>query len=349
MTYLKIEGVEKRYQHMDVFPPFHLTIEEPGVVAIHTSIDAQKQLLNWLSGREPLLKGNIQVGETQLTQAKRSYLPEIGVMFLFDGVYERLKVKDQLLFFKRLFQSGKSVKEVGGAVHLEDKLQSAGGALTNSERRRLQLGKLLFQNPDFFILEEPDQNVDIETKRIFLYLFQELAAEGKTVLLLTSNLENAITMADRVYRLNEKGLAAVDTKSDSDQDKDDKNRARDHDDEKEPPSLQFNKIPTKTNEKMILFDPPEIDYIESHSGQSNIYINGESFSCVFTMNELEEKLHTFGFFRCHRSYIVNLQKVREVITWTRNSYSLILDDAVQSNVPLSKNKMIELKDMLGLK
>ncbi|MDR0435024.1 MAG: LytTR family transcriptional regulator DNA-binding domain-containing protein [Gracilibacteraceae bacterium] len=34
----------------------------------------------------------------------------------------------------------------------------------------------------------------------------------------------------------------------------------------------------------------------------------------------------YGFFRCHRSYIVNLQKVREIITWTRNSYGLILDD-----------------------
>ena len=81
----------------------------------------------------------------------------------------------------------------------------------------------------------------------------------------------------------------------------------------------------------------------------HLHINGEEFPTTFTMNELEERLQHFGFFRCHRSYIVNLQKVREVITWTRNSYSLILDDEKKSNIPLSKSKMAELKVMLGLK
>ena len=100
---------------------------------------------------------------------------------------------------------------------------------------------------------------------------------------------------------------------------------------------------------MILFDPPEIDYIESSEGQSHIFIRGESFPTMFTLHELEDRLHYFGFFRCHRSYIVNLQKVREVITWTRNSYSLILDDKNTTSIPLSKTKMTQLKDMLGLK
>ena len=100
---------------------------------------------------------------------------------------------------------------------------------------------------------------------------------------------------------------------------------------------------------MVLFDPPEIDYIESYDGQANIYVKGEAFPGNFTLSHLEERIHHYGFFRCHRSYIVNLQKVREVITWTRNSYSLVLDDQEKSSIPLSKTKMAELKDMLGLK
>ena len=113
--------------------------------------------------------------------------------------------------------------------------------------------------------------------------------------------------------------------------------------------IRFEKIPTKVNEKIVLFDPPEIDYIESVDGQCFLHIKGESFPCNFTLNELEERLLLFGFFRCHRSYIVNLQKVREVITWTRNSYSLVLEDTEKSSVPLSKTKMADLKGMLGLK
>ena len=83
---------------------------------------------------------------------------------------------------------------------------------------------------------------------------------------------------------------------------------------------------------------------------SHLYMLREkNFQRCLRLNELEERLQHFGFFRCHRSYIVNLQKVREVITWTRNSYSLILDDEKKSNIPLSKSKMAELKAMLGLK
>lgn len=112
--------------------------------------------------------------------------------------------------------------------------------------------------------------------------------------------------------------------------------------------LRFEKIPAKVNEKIILFDPTEIVLVESNEGISNLHVNGEVFPCSITLNDLSERLQPFGFFRCHRSYIVNLQKVREVITWTRNSYSLILEDSKKSSVPLSKGKLNELKNIIGI-
>ncbi len=71
------------------------------------------------------------------------------------------------------------------------------------------------------------------------------------------------------------------------------------------------------------------------------------FVCALTLSEsLEARLTGFRFFRCHRSYLVNLQRVREVITWTRNSFSLILDDERKSSIPLSKGRMDELKGVI---
>ncbi|WP_313532743.1 LytTR family DNA-binding domain-containing protein [Exiguobacterium profundum] len=113
--------------------------------------------------------------------------------------------------------------------------------------------------------------------------------------------------------------------------------------------VRFEKIPTKVNEKIILIDPPEIDFIESQDGQSILHSQSDQFPSVFTMNELETRLTPYGFFRCHRSYLVNLQRVREVITYTKNSFSLVLDDSEKTTIPLSKTKMAELKTMMGLK
>ncbi|MDX8046513.1 LytTR family DNA-binding domain-containing protein [Gracilibacillus sp. S3-1-1] len=113
-------------------------------------------------------------------------------------------------------------------------------------------------------------------------------------------------------------------------------------------TFQLNKISAKVEDKIILFDPQEIDYIESKNGQSILFTRGEGFSTGLTLKELELQLQSQGFFRCHRSYIVNLQKIREVITWTRNSYSLSLIDKKSSEVPLSKSKLAKLKELLGV-
>jgi len=112
--------------------------------------------------------------------------------------------------------------------------------------------------------------------------------------------------------------------------------------------MRIEKIPAKVNDKIILFDPTEILFIESNEGVSQLHVNEGVFACTIKLGDLEEKLKLFGFFRCHRSYIVNLQHVREVITWTRNSYSLILDDKSKSSIPLSKGKFDELRALIGI-
>jgi ABC-2 type transport system ATP-binding protein len=62
---------------------------------------------------------------------------------------------------------------------------------------------------------------------------------------------------------------------------------------------------------------------------------------------MEEKLSRSGFFRAHRAYLVNLQHVKEVIPFTRNSFSLRLTDSDNTEIPLSKSAAGELSDLLG--
>jgi ABC-2 type transport system ATP-binding protein len=113
-------------------------------------------------------------------------------------------------------------------------------------------------------------------------------------------------------------------------------------------NITIQKISTRRNDKVILFNPPEIDFIESVEGSIIVHVGGESYDCAMTLTELEQRLLNFGFYRCHRSYIVNLQKVREIITWTKNSYSLRLSTGKDAVVPLSRSKLQELKVLLNI-
>jgi ABC-2 type transport system ATP-binding protein len=62
---------------------------------------------------------------------------------------------------------------------------------------------------------------------------------------------------------------------------------------------------------------------------------------------LEQRLARSGFFRAHRGYLVNLQHVKEVIQFTRNSNNLRLDDSSRTEIPLGKTTASELYALLG--
>lgn len=338
---LQFINAEKRIHDSVIFPAFDLSIESGKVVAIYSSVNVREQLIEILLEKSILSNGEIRIEGGSISDNKSI----VGFFFLQGFLYERLTIEEMTRFMKRLYQSDVSVEEVIRTVQVEAKRKVKIKQLSYSERKRVQLACLLMQKPKIYIFEEPDQNLDLESKRIYLSTLQQLKENGHSAFILTGNMESAVTAADEIFRLDENGLHSVHTETDVDLNKDIENSSTVS--ESILP-VRFEKIPTKVNEKIVLFDPPEIDYIESNEGQSFLHIKGETFLSVSTLNELESRLIPFGFFRCHRSYIVNLQKVREVITWTRNSYSLVLDDAEKSTIPLSKTKMVELKEMLGL-
>ena len=330
---------EKHIHDTIVFPAFDLTIHTGEVAAICSNVNVREQLIDILLGKKLLSNGEIQYVDSK----------KLAFFFLHEGLHERLTVQEFLKFYHQLYQSTQTIEDVTRLVQLDARKNKKIKDLTYSEKKRAQLAYILIQNAQIYIMEEPDQNLDAESKRILIAVLNELRKLQKTVLVLTSHLETAVTVADKIIRLDDKGMHEVQMEEEDQEEVQNETITQNEIEEKIVQPIRFEKIPTKVNDKIVLFDPPEIDYIESTEGQTFLHIKGENFPCTFTLNELEERLLPFGFFRCHRSYIVNLQKVREVITWTRNSYSLVLDDALKSSVPLSKTKMADLKGMLGLK
>ena len=97
---------------------------------------------------------------------------------------------------------------------------------------------------------------------------------------------------------------------------------------------------------MVLVNPVDILYVEAESGKTILHTQEGSLLTQFTLSELEERLSRSGFFRAHRAYLVNLQHIKEVIPYTRNSYSISLDDEKRTLIPLSKAAAVELREML---
>lgn len=107
------------------------------------------------------------------------------------------------------------------------------------------------------------------------------------------------------------------------------------------------KVPARKEYRILLYDPGDILYATSRDGKTFLRTATEEATTNLTLQELEGRLSGRGFFKAHRAYLVNLQHVKAVIQYTRNSYILQLDDKQETNIPLSKQSEKALQDLLG--
>ncbi|MEW4282883.1 LytTR family transcriptional regulator DNA-binding domain-containing protein [Priestia koreensis] len=347
MKALFIEKVEKRIGNQIIFPAIDLTITSGEVVAVQSNAEIRNQFIHMLVGEVPVSAGRIMLNDEELPKHFKRLCENVGLFLAEEAFYDRLSLGDYLGFYKRLYGADGKTEEFLKMIGLLEQKKKRVDSLTFSEKKRLQLARIILHDPDLLVLEEPTQNVDLESQLIIKRVIDEQVRKKKIVLVLNNYVETAIELTSRVYCLTKEGLRQIEVKDEGDLNNGEVAVSIQEEETLTRP-IRFEKIPAKVNEKIILFDPTEIAFVESNDGVSHLHVKGETFPCTYTLNELFERLEMFGFFRCHRSYIVNLQKVREVITWTRNSYSLILDDAEKTSVPLSKGKLNELKDIIGL-
>lgn len=68
----------------------------------------------------------------------------------------------------------------------------------------------------------------------------------------------------------------------------------------------------------------------------------------YTMKELVSFLQEPMFFRTHRQYLVNLLKVREIIPYFNSTFTLVVDDALHTEVPVSRGQVKKLRSLLGM-
>ncbi|NLW06408.1 MAG: response regulator transcription factor [Clostridia bacterium] len=120
---------------------------------------------------------------------------------------------------------------------------------------------------------------------------------------------------------------------------------------KTPPTAEngrLNRLPVEKSGKTILLDQNDLIYACTQGDNIYLKTSAEQYRTRFTLKELETRLDPRLFFRCHRCYIVNLTKIREIVPMINGTYTLIMADGKQSEVPVSRKQARKLKELLGI-
>ena len=101
---------------------------------------------------------------------------------------------------KEIKETGENAKQFG--VKCASIFQNAGN-LSGGNQQKVVLAKWMFNLPDVLILDEPTRGIDVGAKYDIYCIINELAASGKCVLVISSELPELLGVCDRIYVMNE--------------------------------------------------------------------------------------------------------------------------------------------------
>ncbi|MGH9513189.1 MAG: LytR/AlgR family response regulator transcription factor [Terriglobales bacterium] len=115
---------------------------------------------------------------------------------------------------------------------------------------------------------------------------------------------------------------------------------------------QSSKLLLKAAGRLFLVSQKDICFASIEDGVISVATTGsngmEGQSNCRTLEELLSSLDPNSFWRAHRSYLVNINRIKEVVPWFKSSYQLRMDDKKQTEIPVSRAQTKRLRELFGL-
>jgi two-component system LytT family response regulator/two-component system response regulator LytT len=114
-------------------------------------------------------------------------------------------------------------------------------------------------------------------------------------------------------------------------------------------SARSGKVVVRAQSRLLLVDQKDLCFATIEEGRISVVTKAlEGDSNCRTLEELTDQLDPEQFWRVHRSFVVNIQHIREVVPWFKSSYQLRMDDRKQTEVPVSRSQTKRLRELFNL-
>jgi two-component system response regulator LytT len=109
------------------------------------------------------------------------------------------------------------------------------------------------------------------------------------------------------------------------------------------------KLLVKSQQRLLLVDAEDFIFAAIQDGLISVTARDfEGTSNYRTLEELNASLDSESFWRPHRSFLVNIHHIKEVVPWFKSSYMLKMNDKKQSEIPVSRAQTKRLRELFKL-
>jgi fluoroquinolone transport system ATP-binding protein len=165
-----------------------------------------------LTGLLPLQQGEATVAGFDVKSIKRKMFNKIGVSFEQSNVYSKMTAKENLDFYKKLFDvKTRDSEELIKLVGLDGKENVRAGEFSKGMKHRLTFARSMLNNPELWFLDEPTTGLDPAIAADIKDIIREQNKKGVTIFLTTHNMFIADELCDRVAFIIDGEIKLIDS------------------------------------------------------------------------------------------------------------------------------------------
>ena len=216
-TVLEIKNLVKKFDRHIILDDLKLNVQEGEVVVILGPSGCGKStLLRCINGLEEIQSGSISFQGKEISGVKESaglLRQKVGMVFQSYDLFPHLSVLGNIMLSPIKVQKRKKdeVKEEAlkllKKVGLSDKADSYPRQLSGGQKQRVAIVRALIMHPEILLFDEVTAALDPEMVREVLDVILALARQGKTMLIVTHEMQFAKAVADRIVFIDEGKIA----------------------------------------------------------------------------------------------------------------------------------------------
>ncbi len=215
MSQLNLKRLEKSFNEARIIKGIDLDVAEGEfVVFVGPSGCGKSTLLRMIAGLEDVTEGQIEIGGKVVND-----LPPVqrGIAMVFQSyaLYPHMTVYENIAFPLRVEklpqdEVDRRVSAAAKVLQLEPRLKHRPGQLSGGQRQRVAIGRAIVRQPKIFLFDEPLSNLDAALRSEMRIELMELHKRlGSTMIYVTHDQIEAMTMADKIVVLNAGEISQV--------------------------------------------------------------------------------------------------------------------------------------------
>ena len=212
-TLLKIENLTKEYEGQKILDGINLEVKKGDVlVVVGPSGCGKSTLLRCINALEPIQGGTIKLQGMDIRKGSKNITTlrqKIGMVFQSYELFPHLTVIDNITLAPVKVQKRdkaevrKEAMELLVRVGLADKAKSYPRQLSGGQKQRVAIVRALCMHPEILLFDEVTAALDPEMVREVLDVMLDLAKQGKTMLIVTHEMQFAKAVADKVIFIDQ--------------------------------------------------------------------------------------------------------------------------------------------------